>query len=221
MRSLVLTLAIGTLLAGCVLDGDGDGVVRWLFSGDSNTQWLPCSYPEQFQSRHDPAKILSYNEGLFGTTAHFWVDNDILVDALEADRPDAVVIALGTNDAGQHIDPADIAQDLLTLYTQAASFPLTAKARPKVFVATVPLIYDPLDLDPEGTELTNAIIDELNMLIRALFPLDHVVDFDSWMPEEWDATFMWTSVFTRQPDGVHLNCPAHEIRADLIDALLM
>ena len=208
------------LSAGCLLDVDGDGVREILFAGDSNTRYLSCAYPYTWQARHDPNVLRAQNEGLFATTAHFWVDNGVLQAALLRDEPDAVVIALGTNDVGQRIPPILVMANLMTLYRQAVSHTLPNGSHPVAAIATVPPVYDPAGLDPAGTAAKNADIRTLNALIRSWLPASRVVDFDSWMPAEWDAAFMATNMLGK-PDPIHISCGAHEIRADLIDDLVI
>jgi lysophospholipase L1-like esterase len=213
-------MTIGFVLcAGCLVDLDRDGVRELLFAGDSNTTFLSCAYPIEWQARHDPAVLRGYDDGIFGTTAHFWVDYGVLLDRLDRDQPDGVVIALGTNDLGQGIAPALVMSNLMLLYRQVLAHTLPNGAHPVAAIATVPPIYDPTGVDPVRTAAVNANIRLLNSLIRAWLPPARVVDFDSWMPAEWDPAFMWTNA-RGQPDGVHISCGAHEIRADLIDDLV-
>ncbi len=211
-------MLLGATLGGCLVDLDGDGVVEMMFAGDSNTHWLSCAYPLVWQARHDPALVRAEDEGIFATTAHYWVDHDVLGTALLRDHPDAVLIALGTNDVEQGIPPLVIMANLATLYLEVAGFTLPTGRHPIPIVATVPPIYDPMGVDPVGTAIKNASIRQLNWMIRGWLPPNRVVDFDSWMPAEWDSAFMLS---TWGPDPVHLSCDAHEIRADLVDDLLV
>lgn len=214
MRGGIIAFGL-VLCAGCLVDFDGDGVREVLFAGDSNTHFLSCAYPIAWQARYDPHLIQAQDEGVFGTAAQFWVRYGILQTALDRDHPDAVVIALGTNDVAQRIPPILIMANLATLYRQVLDHTLPNGSHPVAAIATVPPIYDPAGIDPEGTAAQNADIRLLNTLIRRWLPPNRVVDFDSWMPEEWDPAFMWWEL-----DGVHIGCEAHRIRADLIDDLM-
>jgi lysophospholipase L1-like esterase len=208
-----LLFALSSALSACLPDVDHDGVREILFIGDSNTHFLPCAYPLQWQGRHDPNVLRAYDEGVLGTTAHWWLDGKVLLDRMSRDQPDAVVVALGTNDVGQLIEPSDVVRDLLDLYNQAEY------AHLRGYVATVPPVYDPESLDPDKNTLLNDSIRDVNIMLRALLPPGRVVDFDSWMPAEWTAGIMTTNLQGVR-DGIHLGCEGHRIRADFIDGLL-
>ncbi len=40
-----------------------------MFAGDSNTHFLPCAYPTQWQAAGNPARRKGYDEGINGSAA--------------------------------------------------------------------------------------------------------------------------------------------------------
>jgi lysophospholipase L1-like esterase len=189
-----------------------------MFAGDSNTSPSDCDYPRQWQATRDPTTWASVNEGIFGSAAFGWIRDGTLLARLAADQPDRVVIALGTNDLGNHRSPGHVVADLWTLYRQVETFRLRGGRHPVAYVATIPPVYVPAEPgDPtaeEAARLRNEIA-ATNVLIRLRVPKGRVIDFDSWMPAQWTAGIM------RLPnDGVHLGCDGHAARARAVGALL-
>jgi len=208
---LILTL----LLAGC------PGAPRSvLFAGDSNTAWLACSYPNQWQALHDPLAYHAFNGGVFGSTATDWVASGRLLERLAADQPTEVVIALGTNDVmNRGRSGWLVVTDLLALYQQATTFTRANGEHPRVFLATTPRVYDPpasWAFTPAQVTSFNVQITALNAFLRMNVPAEHVLDFDSWMPAQWTAGMLYGP-----NDGVHMGCDAHTVRAQKVEAAVL
>jgi hypothetical protein len=97
--------------------------------------------------------------------------------------------------------------NLLTLYGQVTRHRLPNGEHPMAYVATLPVAYFvPQDVSDK--------VAHLNGMIRATFPADVVVDFDSWMPADWDVSLMFMDI-----DGIHLGCGGHARRADVLDVV--
>jgi lysophospholipase L1-like esterase len=186
-------------------DRNGNGVREWMMVGDSNTSFLPCAYPQQLAFHH-PSVVVS-NEGIFGTAASWWVQTGQLPPLLATHKPDAVLIALGTNDLRTRTRDQILA-DLATLRDEVTSFVLPNGAHPVPYLATIPPVYPRLDTDLEP------LIEAVDAGIRQLVPPTQLVDFDSWMPAEWDPDVMWI-----EGDGVHLGCRGHTRRAEVVEVL--
>jgi lysophospholipase L1-like esterase len=214
MRARLLAVV---LLAGCIPDSNGNGVREWLMIGDSNTSWLTtCDYPEQLQALHRDMVIT--NGGIFGTTAAWWVANDALGGLLAQYQPDAVSIALGTNDLGD--DPTTIVANLQALYARATGW-CYPRGCVVAQVATVPPIYWPETGSTQFDVVAqNATLQAVNGLIRATFPPSAVVDFDSWMAPgpDWPGDVFPSYMYR---DGVHLNCAGQATRTTYADRLIL
>jgi hypothetical protein len=185
-------------------DANGNGVREWMVIGDSNTKFYGCMYPEQYALRHP--SIVVWNEAIFGSAAFGWVRDDLLPALLAAHQPDAVLIALGTNDLSTRSSDQVVA-DLKTLHDQVARFSLANRAHPVPYLATIPPVYPRLEtgLEPKITAV--------NVALRRSMP-ENVVDFDSWMPPDWEPGIMsW------EGDGVHLGCLGHRRRAEVLEVM--
>jgi len=188
-----------------LVDTNGNGVREWMIVGDSLSNFPgSCAYPTQFALRH-PGITVS-NEAIFGSHAVNWVAHGTVPPLLVAHEPDAVLIALGTNDLA--FRSADqIVADLRALHDQVVGHTLPNGLHPVAYVATIARLYlHPREFDEK--------VDAVNAALRAWLPASRVVDFDSWMPAEWDPDLMlWSS------DGVHLGCVAHTRRAEVLDVV--
>jgi hypothetical protein len=189
--------------AATLEDRNGNGVREWMMVGDSNTAFLPCAYPHQLALRHPG--VVVWNAGLFGSSARGWLRDGTLASLLETHEPDAVLIALGTNDCRGRTAP-EIVADLQTLHRQVVIHSLPNGAHPLGYVATIPRIYG-------STAAIDGTILEVNAALRESMR-GALVDFDSWMPPTWDPSTMWWP-----GDGVHLGCGGHARRADVLDVL--
>jgi lysophospholipase L1-like esterase len=132
--------------------------------------------------------------------------DDLLPALLAAHQPDAVLIALGTNDLSTQSSDQVVA-DLKTLHDQVARFSLANRAHPVPYLATIPPVYPRLEtgLEPKITAV--------NVALRRSMP-ENVVDFDSWMPPDWEPGIMsW------EGDGVHLGCLGHRRRAEVLEVM--
>jgi hypothetical protein len=98
---------------------------------------------------------------------------------------------------------------LQTLSAQVGDHVLPNGRHPIAYVATIPLRY-------LVTPSMLPRIDAVNAAIRSAFPAVYVLDFDSWMPRDWDPTIMLTWPLLG-PDGLHLGCQGHARRADVLD----
>ena len=204
MRALPLVM----LAAACARmpDVDGDGRLTVLAIGDSNTKWLPCAWPEGLRGRHGVAVV---NAGVFGLHATTALRDDMLRPRLVDEHPDVVVIALGTNDVATGVRPEVVVETLLLLASQASSHCYGSGRCIASLVATVPPIYSP----PNARDFMPQIR-AINTTLRTRVDAAHLVDFDSWMPEQFDPELVWRS------DGVHLGCKAQALRADAVERLL-
>jgi lysophospholipase L1-like esterase len=224
-RSMVRSIARAAYLASAALFAVGceRSPTCVLFVGDSLTAFpAKCSLSVQWAARHPEGSVKAWNAGLFGSTAQQWLRESLLPPQLQASSPRIVVIALGTNDIGHHRPLGAIVGDLAALERQAAAFTDARGRHPTVYVATVPPMYDPPDGDLRDWRGTIADVSEvrtriaaLNALIRARFPSDRVIDFDSWMPVEWAA-----DVMSGPADGVHFGCGGQAKRAERVHLAL-
>ncbi len=186
-------------------DANGNGVRELMVIGDSNTKFLSCSYPQQLSASH-PALVV-WNEAIFGSATVGWVAQGLLPPLLDEHQPDAVVIALGVNDSTLLRTSDQIVADLVTLGDQVDALTFANGGHALAYFATIPLIY-PED-DPR-----DPVIAAVNARLRALEPAGRIVDFDSWMPDVWEAGVMW-----RVNDGVHIGCAGHTRRAEVLEPL--
>lgn len=188
-----------------LVDTNDNGVREWMFIGDSNTKFLPCTYVSQLTLRHPD--VTAVNEAVFGSAAFGWVGEALLPALLDRHAPDAVLIALGTNDLATR-SAQQILGDLRTLHDQVVEQSLPNGASPLAYVATVSPVYL-----AEGA--FDAKIEAVNAGIRSWLPAGAIADFDTWMPEEWDASVMWWP-----GDGLHVGCGGHARRADVLDLMV-
>jgi lysophospholipase L1-like esterase len=202
MRALPLL----ALLAACarISDVDGDGRLTLFAFGDSNTNWLPRAWPEVLRDRHGLAVVNAGVLGLHATTA---LRDDMLRPRLVDEHPDVVVIALGTNDVADEVPPEVVAETVLFLADQASRHCYGRGRCIKAFVATVPPIYAP----PRDRGFDSEI-QAINATLRARVDAARLVDFDSWMPAQFDPALMI--------DGIHLGRKLQARRADEVARLL-
>jgi len=189
VRTGPLIALLCALLSGCLHDFDGDGMLRLGVAGDSNSsapwQWVGMAQAVS------PPQVQWQNAAVPGAWCKYQGPGQI--NTLTADGADGIVLAFGTNDVlGLCVGcVAQTARQVADCYHERVA---QAGGR-QVIVATTPPIYAP------GSDAVNAVIDELNALVRAEFP--NVVEFhDGFGPEHF------------APDGVHLNEAGQRMRRD-------
>jgi lysophospholipase L1-like esterase len=165
-------------------------------AGDSNTG-MKNSWCDMLARDLPESEWRFVNVSRWGTSAVFWVANDLGRTLVASSRPDVVVIALGTNDVCR--TPAtEIVVALLALAVQSGDGCGGGNPCPRVVIATIPPIFEPppiLSCQPA--------IDATNELLQATWPPNLVADFDSWVTgPEW----YW-------PDGIHLTDDGQRRRA--------
>jgi cysteine-rich repeat protein len=179
----------------CAHDVDGDGRVTVLCFGDSNTlQFWPRapSWCTTIPSLVGP-EFTFVNASVFGLSAGGAAP--LLADALDTVAPDAVVIALGTNDL-PYAAPTDVALTLLQLDGQARTHCYPTGRCAQSWVASIPPRYAPAV--PYETERT-----AVNALLASVLPAPtRLVDFASGMPPEFF-----------QADGLHFDADGQAERA--------
>ncbi len=210
MSTIRLAALACLLLAGC-----HQNVV--MFAGDSNTSgWNGCQYPFQWRQSENPHRWTSVNAGAMGSGAFSWIAEGRMEKNLATFNPDQVVIALGTNDVVQHHEATAVVANLWTLYQQVQAYTLPGGGHPRAYVATIPPFVRPADPGkprPDEVVALNLQVSIANALIRARFPKNRVLDFDSWMPAEWTEGMMYW-----RADGIHIGCDAHAARAKIVAA---
>lgn len=186
-------------------DLDGDRVVRIAVLGDSNSfilfphAWtlalrrhLDAKEPGRWEVRsyaRPHARITEYPANPLVSASH-----QIQQAEAHDPPPELVVLAFGTNDHRSHRAAAEI----LGAY-RAAARRLGAGAR--VRIATTPACWDD-DCDP-------AAIAESNRMLRAAWPAEELIDFDSWVVRG-----------DLLPDRVHFGAEGHRKRlAAVLDVL--
>lgn len=195
----LVTSILALAFAGCCIpalrDIDGDGVIRIVAFGDSNTQvgWQPFdNWCEKLQDMV-PANweiVCQTPYGLGGATA---IDNPIDWDlSFQVDEAlavgeafDAAIFAYGTNDMNHDVSTFDI----LAAY-EAARIRLGNRT---VFIATTPYRLD----HQHATRLL-----ELNVEIRARYSVNEWVNFDSGFD------------VLDYADNLHLSESGHQKRAE-------
>lgn len=215
MRAILLLACL--LVSACASD---TGV---LFIGDSLTLYpIGCEYPAQLERRHPPGRVLAYNVAAMGTDTAWWLSKGKIDEKMAAHRIDVVVIALGSNDVRHGRSFEGIVDDIVELRRRVAATSDARGRRPRVLLATIPPQYNPPERDqagrrnpPNDAAPIRTQIVAANTLLRTRVPGDQIVDFDSWMPAEWDA-----AVMDRPWDGVHIGCGGHGRRAEAVDRVL-
>jgi len=191
---------------GVLRDRDGDGRIRVVCLGDSNTETPPGVAPswcdrlaaQGSEAPIDP-RLRVVNRGWGGSTARetasFFPARVPLRYALENDAPDVVLLAFGTNDVLAGEEPAAIAGALDALALRVRE----AGAEP--FVALVPPVQPP---DHGANEAVNRV----NGLLRERWPAERLLDFHGGFgPEHFE-------------DALHLDAAGQAQRAQRAAAAL-
>lgn len=190
---------------GRLRDRDGDGRIRVVCLGDSNTESPPGVAPSwcdrlggEGAALGDP-RVRVVNRGLGGATAR--ASASVLPAAvplryaLENDAPDAVLLAFGTNDVLAGEDPPAVAAALDALALRA----LEAGAEP--FVALLPPVQPP-------QRDANEAVQRVNALLRERWSAARILDFHTGFgPDLFE-------------DAVHLSDAGQRRRAALAAAAL-
>ena len=189
-------LGLVLLLAGCPIDRNGDGVVRVLCLGDSNTavtgtltKW--CEYTA---AQFGPPWAF-VNRALIATAT----DPVLAQSAVDETHPDMVLIAWGTNDVrADYFDKTaeETTADLLALRQALLDQHLG------VLLALIPPQFGVYAANESTLELVNA-------QLRAAIPAAGLLDF-------------WTGFGLADfPDGLHCTDTAQHRRADLTRQALL
>lgn len=182
-------------------DADGDGVWRLGCIGDSNTMFLPQLRPGWCELLRDALgdpdlEIVNVAvQGATVVTPNLYFSSDATQQMAQAlaQRPDAVVLAFGTNDRFQGRTP----QQIEAAYEAQAE--VAAAAGVAFYVATTPPLGGCIG---GGGGLPCARIAEQNALLRTAFA-PHVLEFSDGFS---------TSHFF--DDDIHLNATGQALRAE-------
>jgi lysophospholipase L1-like esterase len=182
-------------------DGNGDGVIRLACVGDSNSVAVPdirpmswCAVLGEEVWRTDFEVV---NPSVVGAGLRSLGESQrgaVLLDRALAEQPDAVLLALGTNDLDYfHAD--DVAGDAVDRVGKMREFEKKVLAAgAEFFVALVPPRYD--DGGPPGA------LEAFNAEIRGTWPSEQVLDFHSAIPRRF-----------LRADGLHFTGPGQAERA--------
>lgn len=190
-------------------DRNDDGKIRLACVGDSNTAASPFATPSDFctallDSVANPDfEVL--NVSVIGAAVRNLTDEkrgQTLMNQALAGAPDALILALGTNDL-QWFDADDIAASVRSRIAKMKEFEAaTSDSGAQFFVALVPPRFD--EAAPDGA------LDALNAAIRASWPPEQVIDFHTGFTP---ADFL--------PDGLHLVGRGHAERARRVYDVLL
>jgi cysteine-rich repeat protein len=187
----------------CAHDVDGDGRITVLCLGDSNSTdfftYVP-SWCTVVAGMLGP-QYTFVNRSVFGLNAISAAP--FLANGLDTVAPDAVVLALGTNDVPFRA-PEDVAVALLDLDAQVRAHCYGPGRCVQSWVASIPPRY------PPQTTL-EAEITSTNELLASILstPTSRLVDF---------ATDMSSDLYL--PDGLHLNADGQVVRAERVRSAL-
>ncbi|MEO2168639.1 MAG: SGNH/GDSL hydrolase family protein [bacterium] len=190
-------------------DHNGDGVIRLACVGDSNSVALgdirPMSWCAALREEVWHRQFEVVNPSVVGAglrSFHEPKRGAVLLERALSEEPDAVLLALGTNDLDYfHAD--DVAGDAADRVGKMKEFETKVLAAgAEFFVALVPPRYD--GVDPAGA------LDAFNAEIRKTWPAEQILDFHSAMPR---------SLF--RGDGLHFTGPGQAERARRAYAFLL
>ena len=194
MRRAIVLAAL--LALGCRRGEPPHPLRTVVCAGDSNSG-MKNSWCDMLARDLPESEWRFVNVSRWGTSAVFWVANDLGHTLVASSRPDIVVIALGTNDACR-ASATEIVDALLALAGQSSDGCRGGAPCPRVVIATIPPLFEPAPI-----ESCQPTIDAANALLGASWPPNLVADFDSWVTgPEW----YW-------PDGIHLTDDGQRRRA--------
>ncbi|MDX2170774.1 MAG: GDSL-type esterase/lipase family protein [Deltaproteobacteria bacterium] len=203
MSRLASCVALAVLLLGSGacrtapsrLDRNGDGVVRVVCLGDSNSALgdprVGDTWCEYLAARFPDWQFVNQGKGFARATGDTMLWGKALLQHVWRAAPDVLFIALGTNDlVAARQSPETAVAALLDFRAEAQ------RRNIEVAIATVP---PALQQSPE----LQANIAAANRLLAAALPADRLIDFTSGLSE---ADFL--------PDGIHVNSRGQRKRAD-------
>ncbi len=168
-RSVVEGLIVAALGAFCSCAGPERGVVI-LCAGDSITEQ---GYPRYLRAalRADGLRARVLNQGRSGnTSAEYLSFLKRNADRLRAERPDIVLIELGTNDVrvdGDRVSAADFESNLRAIAAIFKGFRTRTGAAPAIYAAAIPPIPEGTPF-PFGPESPTRVVAEINPAVRAV-----------------------------------------------------
>ena len=204
IRFGLLALMAALCLPGCILrDVDQNGTLVVAVVGDSNSiSFAVNAWPEQLPARlpsggawrgpdlvTEPFDYANFAVPSTGVCNDGGTWGAVQLAQAQAAHADVILDAFGDL-TGSHTAAEYIACHQAVV---AAAAPL------KVFIATTHHVCPPFE-----DTARNAVIDETNALIRASFPAQVIIDFDTGFD---CAIHMWW-------DGVHLNQAGQDLRAE-------
>lgn len=229
--TMVLFCFLCMLLTGCLTDYDADGSYRLTVAGDSNssmdsmaefrTSWVNWLQSENLlpqvhalKNGTETRENLVWSNGsvvgwsCVGTTT--WGANNGLAWVNSAhinNHADGILVVAGTNDLlGEGAMPQDVINCYLNMQAAAEADNMD------FFVATTPPVYPPWSNGLiASADDANALIDQLNALVRSTFSASVVVDFDSG--------FYDTSLYLNGM-GLHFNDTGQQMRAQRVLTML-
>jgi len=159
------------LLAACSgTRSDGPRNIIMLCAGDSITEWgYPRFLRDSLRSEGVKARVLNY--GRSGNTSaeylNFLKGN---IDTLRGERPDIVLVELGTNDVrvdGDRISLEEFEKNIREIVGIFRDFKTRSGDRPAIFLAAIPPVPDGIPF-PFGPESGQRVTAEINPAVKAV-----------------------------------------------------
>jgi lysophospholipase L1-like esterase len=127
------------------------------------------------------ARVLNYgrNGNTSGEYLRFLEGN---VERLKEERPDIILLELGTNDVRVDADntPADVFKDnLKKIISVFRTFQSRSGRAPKIFLATIPPIPPGIPF-PFGPDSVRRVFEEINPAIRAICEEENILSVDNY-----------------------------------------
>jgi len=167
----VAIIFIVLALSACSRDKRPAGGIIVLCAGDSITELGYSRYLAR-EFRNEGIRALVLNYGRSGnTSAEYlrWLRNGA-VRRLGSERPDFILVELGTNDVrvdGDRVSREAFAENMREIISIFRGFRTRSGGRPEILVATIPPIPDGTSY-PFGPEAIRRVDQEINPEIRKL-----------------------------------------------------
>jgi lysophospholipase L1-like esterase len=210
VQTTYLAVVAALVANGCagpplVTDRTGDGVIRVVVLGDSNTKAgdprIGAVWVDQVAARYPTWEFV--NHGIAGAraTGKGLARGMALLGPVHRSAADLVLITLGTNDIARgDQSPEDTVAALIEMREALLARNID------VMIATIPPVAN---LPAPLNERINARIDAANRLLAQALPAEWLIDFHAGVtPEEL-------------MDGIHLSVAGHRRRAAVMAAALV
>ena len=168
-RAVAGGLLVAALGAGAACSKPGHGLII-LCAGDSLTEQ---GYPRPLRAalRADGVRARVLNYGRSGnTSAEYLAFLQANADRLRGERPDIVLVQLGTNDVradGDRVGAAEFARNLREIVGIFRDFRSRSGVAPAVYVGTVPPVPEGTPY-PFGADSPGRITSEINPAVRMI-----------------------------------------------------